>query len=189
MIRLHKVFWGMSLAIFFLGSLQGCSWFHSAKASAQRKSSFLLENIQFINPEPLKKGGTIQIVPFTAGIEVEASQDLDRMVLAMIQGVTEVINAERHNENLNVVFGEEAENADFRMTGHITRFHQTFRFRKFFSKKYVEAVIEGKLVSERTGETILIFTHRKKIPIKESNIKNLGRMMGHDVGNYIVSVL
>lgn len=190
MIRLRNIFLIFSFAGFILCAFQGCSWFHSAKpSSSQEKSPPILESVKLIDAGPLKKGGKIQIIPFTAGIEVEAGQELDRMALSIIQGVTEVINAESQNENLNVVFGEEAEQSDFRMTGHVTRFKRTSRLKKFFFKKMIDVTIEGKMVSQRTGETLFIFTHRKKIQGKAPSLKNLGRMLGNDLGRYITSIL
>ena len=190
MIRLRNIFLIFSFAGFILCAFQGCSWFHSAKpSSSQEKSPPILDSAKLIDAEPLKKGGKIQIIPFTAGIDVEASQELDRMALGIIQGATEIINAENEKENLTVVFGEEADKSDFRMSGHITRFKKNSRLKKFFFKKTIDVTIEGKMVSQRTGETLFIFTHRKKIQGKEPSLKNLGRIMGHDLGRYISSIL
>ncbi len=169
--------------------LQGCGWFFHKPSSVKEEPPHFLQSVKLVDAEPLQKGGKIQIIPFTAGIEVEAGQDLDRLALAIIQGVTEVVNAENKRENLNVVFGEEADQADFQITGHIIRFSRISLLKKIFFKKKMDVTIEGKMVSQKTGETLFIFSHHKELQGKDLNPKNLGRILGNDLGRYIVSIL
>ena len=176
--------------ISFLLSLQGCSWIFPKTHPIPASPAFALDNVQMVNAKLLQAGGTIEVVPFTAGVSVEANQDMERLVLSMIQGLTETINDIEQENSLKVVFGEEAREADFLITGHVINFDRPSRLKKLTPlRKIVRVKIEGRMMSQRTGETIFLFTHHKEMPAKQFDPRSVGKILGNDLGRYLLSVL
>ena len=47
--------------------------------------------------EALKNGKNIAVVPFTAGVGVEANEDLDRIALMIVKGISDVFEVPNYN--------------------------------------------------------------------------------------------
>lgn|SRR3989338_6819558 len=64
-----------------------------------------------IQPDRLQKGGYLWIVPFSAGIAVEASDEVDRLAMMIIRGLTETF--EQYQSNFKIIFNEDNQRGDF----------------------------------------------------------------------------
>ena len=128
------------------------------------------------------------IVPFTAGVEVVADKDLDRLSLMIVKGITETL--QKQNTPFKILPASDAQNADFVIQGHITgRERSRARVNWIsYSQKYSLSV-DARMTERATGDLILIYSRQRETPsAKESqdNEMNLARQLGQDIAEYIL---
>ena len=166
--------------------LIGCGWFGSKHAAPLKKAEFI-KTEQIVDAHRLKKGGKVLIIPFSAGVGVEATNDLDRGALMIVKGIADVLKEE--GSFFKILDSNNAQDADFIIKGHFVGLREkTDATLLFFKKqKIYYADVEGKISDPKSGETLLVFADSKKTEGENETLKDLGYAIGLDIGHFILS--
>ena len=145
-----------------------------------------------LRPSFLKKeGASLIVVPFTAGIDVEADKDLDHLSLMIVKGVMDTLN--KDGRHFKIFTAEEADKADFIIQGHIThRENSKARKKWMFRPKEVTLSVEARMTERKTGNLILIYSRHRKAPLtkeKRTDELTLAQQIGQDIAEYILGLL
>lgn len=142
-----------------------------------------------LRPSLLKKEGTsLMIVPFTAGIGVEANQDLDRLSLMIVKGTIDTLN--EYTTPFEILNPQEADRADLIIQGHIT-YRKNPKARKswMFRSKETTLSVEAKITERKTGSLVLIYSRQRTAPAtgeKKDEEMILAEQIGQDLAKYIL---
>lgn len=162
----------------------GCVWV-APKDTAGMKTHPLPQGQKILNAERLQKGGRMVVVPFRAGVGVEATDELDKIALMIVKGVADLLKKE--GAHFEVMTGENADQADFLIQGHITHRAGASGLRRWILRsKTIELGIEAKMMDIATQQTILVFTQRKETTKKARDYRELGYEIGEDLGRFIL---
>ncbi len=157
----------------FVGKIQ-----QSSESTAQSNGSEerqlepnkFVEKGRIINTEALQKGKNIAIIPFTAGVSVEASNGLDKVALMIIKGISDAF-ADDHSgkhDHFNILTAENSEAADLIVQGHINSLKSPSKVKKWVLISGQKMLgVDGKIVDARTGESVLIFEDTQETSVKE----------------------
>ncbi len=145
-----------------------------------------VEQGRVIDSKTLKDGKNIAIVPFTAGVNVAANDEVDKIALMVIKGVSDTF--EKEQGLFTVVTEENLETADFFMSGHVSEIEDFSKVRSWVLLKGQRLLsVDGKMVDAKTGETVLVFKDTQTTESKEENHDQLGYQIGENVGRFILS--
>lgn len=172
-----------TIFILFICYISGCAWLLPERISPQESAQFL-QTTKIINLKRLEKGGNLLIVPFTAGAGVEATEELDKVSLMIVKGIIDILN--ENNSNFRILVSENAEQADLIIKGHIISMKKTPLMKKWIRGKSMAGLaINGKMINSETGEAVVIFSDNRKVANKKETHKELGYMIGQDVGRFM----
>lgn len=181
--------------VFVLCGLAGCAWFKGAGSAktAQEQSAGMHRGISFIrdgkvlDAQRVRAGGKLLIVPFTAGVGVEADVLLDKIALMIVKGMAEVLKDEA--SRFEVLVSENAQEADFVIRGHVTEMNKASRIRRWIpGNREISLGIEGQMTDAGNRETLLVFTHGIKARSDQEDYQQLGYRIGKDIGRFLLSV-
>lgn len=161
--------------------------------SSERKP---LESVKYVEKGSivdslrLQKKQNIVIVPFTAGVGVEASDELDGVALMIIKGISDTFATDRtgkHN-HFNILTAENAQNADLVVQGRVTQMTTSSKVSRWVLFKGEKKLgVEGKMLDPKTDEPTLIFVDHAKTRTRDENFKRLGYRIGTNIGRFILS--
>jgi len=168
-----------------LATCVGCAWLSPKRESPVKTSGFIkVEKV--INVDQLKEGGNLLIVPFRAGAGVEANEELDRIALMFVKGITDELKDNR--PYFKILLADEADKAQVVIRGHVIELKRGSNFKKWFGgQRKISLTVKGKMINERTGEAILIFTDKRDTENKDETHSHLGYLIGQGIGRFIVS--
>ncbi len=170
--------------LLFLLVSSGCLFHHAKNEQAVLPTTRSVSIGQVVDLSKIQKGGNLLIVPFRAGVGVEETTNLQKISLLIVKGISEVI--EENNLPFTVLNASNAQSADLIMKGHVTRFSETGKTKKWLpTQKKVSFGIEGDIVDRETGNVILHFSHQKIAREKNEDIKSLALNVSRDVGFFI----
>jgi len=145
----------------------------AAESAETKDSSFndreALEPNQFVekgkivNAQKLKQGKNIVIIPFKAGVGVEASDDMDKIALMIVKGIYDAFDYDKTGKHahFNILTAEDIQKPDLVVKGHITEVVKRSKFKRWIMLKSKKSIgIKGKVVDVQTGEAVVIFTDR-----------------------------
>lgn len=156
------------------------------KDSAPPVSKKTVWTTKVVKAERLRQGGKLIIIPFTAGPGVAATDELDRIVLRVIKGIIDVMGTEQ--SPIEVVTSASKETADLLMKGNVIELTEPGGFGKWLRfKKDLSLGIDGQIVDQKTGDTVLVFSKRKKGKPAEGGYYALGEQIGQEIGQFIIS--
>jgi hypothetical protein len=178
---------GFLLVFALIIVLSGCSWFK--KSSAHENSlysatslSLPVDSGKIFHKEKLKKGGKVAVLSFTAGENVEADEELDKIVLMIIRGISDSFEG----SSLNVVFEDDAKNADFVIEGHVTKMLSPSKLKRWvMQKKKIELAVEGKMLEAKTNQTLAVFTDSEKAKSNRGDYKQMAFVIGQNIGKFL----
>ncbi len=181
--------------VFVLCGLAGCAWFKGAGSAktAQEQSAgthrgiFFIRDGKVLDAQRVRAGGKLLIVPFTAGVGVEADVLLDKIALMIVKGMTEVLKDKA--ARFEVLVSENAQEADFVIRGHVTEMNKASRIRRWIpGNREISLEIEGEMTDAGNRETLLVFTHGIKARSDQEDYQQLGYRIGKDIGQFLLSV-
>ena len=147
-----------------------------------------VETGKILDGAALRKGARVLIVPFKAGAGVPANENSDRIALMIVKGIADAFT--ESGSTLQVLGAENAHEADFVMTGHITEIAMPSKFDRWLFKTPRNAVgVEGRLTGAASKEIVLVFTDRIQEHSRKKNHDQLGYDVGKDIGRFILSAL
>lgn len=154
------------------------------------KSSEYVDEGRIVNAQRLKDGRNLAIVPFTAGVDVESTAELDKVALMIVKGVSDAF-AEDHtgkHAHFNILTAENSSSANLIAKGHIMKMAQSSKTRQWVLLKRKKTLkVSGKIVDVKTGEAVLIFTDYVESKEKSEEFKELGYRIGKNIGRFILS--
>lgn len=145
---------------------------------------------RIVDAQRLQQGQNLAIIPFKAGVGVEANEELDRVALMIVKGISDVFTDNRGGKDdyFNILTAENSQKADLIIRGHITAIRRLSRVSRWaLMKKEKSLDVDGKMTDARTGETVLIFADRAKTKKKTEDYKQLGYRIGKKIGRFILS--
>lgn len=143
-----------------------------------------------LDTDKLKAGGKIFLVPFSAGVGVEASEALDEAALMLIKGIYEELSAT--NSVLTVLTSEQGASPDFILRGHFIRWSSASAggIKRLLPGGPQRVIgIEGEVVERSTGKVLIHFSDIKEAVEKADDHRVLGFDIGKDVGRFILTAI
>ncbi len=178
-----------SVVIFFvLFFLPGCAWLGLAKNTVADGEVALgtafVKTGKIFDPERLGKGGKLLVVPFPAGANVVANEQSDKIALMVVRGIADELKGSR----FQVLDDENAHEADFVITGHMTVVSGPAKWDRWLLKKTTNTVsVEGRMEDSASEAAILVFTHSAQAASRRQDQAQLGYDIGKDIGRFIRS--
>lgn len=141
---------------------------------------------KILNAERLQQGGKMAVVPFRAGVGIEATDELNAVALMIVKGVADSFKKE--GSRFEVMMGAKADQADFLIQGHITHRRGVSGLKRWIpGSRTIELGIEAKMIDIATQQPVLIFAQRKKAAEKAGGYRELGYTLGEDLGRFILT--
>ena len=176
-------------------------WVKQPSSSVKPKLEPVLEagNIQhakfvdegrIANSKLLTKGRDIAFVPFKAGVAAEASQQLDKIALRIVKGISDAFLNDRSGKHahFNILTIKNTVDADIYVKGYITLMKQSPKFKKWILMKEKKTLgVSGKLLDVKTGETLVIFKDQEESVSRDEGYNELGYRIGINIGQFILS--
>jgi len=110
-----------------------------------------------IRPEILRSGGRVVIVPFSAGPDVSASDELNQAALVMIRGMMDGFDA--RDGRFQVVDQRWEGRPDLLITGRVERFEIEGKWKRYFGgSRRRRLQVSGRVV-DGGGELVAAFSY------------------------------
>ena len=106
-------------------AITGCQLFQSPRA-VTIKNRYTIDWAQVIVPERVRQGGKLLIEPFVAGTNVYATDNLQKVSLYVVKGLSETLVENDHTFVL--LGGLDAQKADLVIKGKIVKMSQDRKF-------------------------------------------------------------
>lgn len=173
------------LGIFLLASFSGGCTSSAKKVIAS--GDFAVEG-KILQAAQQIDGGTILVIPFTAGEGVAETDDLEKISFRLVHGISNVL---QNQPRLTLLSSGRPQDADFIIKGRIVRLFEKKGFPKVFKARDVrrEIVVRGELVSRKTGETLGYFSDSLKSQAPQEDLNQLAERLGQRIGDFIASGL
>lgn len=163
----------------------GCSGLKKEQAV----SSYSFDG-KVLDSERLKSGGKIYLIPFSAGVGVEASEALDEASLMLLKGIYEELSST--NSALVVLTSGQGSSADFILRGHFVKWGDSVStgIKKFLpSGKQRIISVDGEIVERSTGNVLVHFVDSKGAAARSDDHRGMGFEIGKDIGRFILSAV
>ncbi len=166
-------------------TVSGCSYFVKDNLKGLNEKKEYVKSGTIINDVSLSTGGKLLVLPFKAGKDVEANEELDKITMFIIRGVIEAFKENGKDSNLEIVFSEDNIRADFILEGFITGIIKPAKLSSWILRdKECSLFVEGKIYKKKSINPILIFSDTVKS--KKASILDLGLSSGRNIGNFII---
>ena len=143
---------------------------------------------KIIASDRLKQGGKLLIIPFKAGAEVEASDELNKITLMMVKGIAEELQAS--NVPFKILTSEDADCAELIIKGHVVRMSKAGGIKKWLpGKNIINLKVVGVLLERESQDRLAVFSMQKSLNESQEDFKLLGYSLGKDIGRFIASGL
>lgn len=167
--------WGVVL-------LMGCSLIGSPKGQAASG----IDAAKVLRKDVLRRGGDLLVIPFTAGENVTANDELDRVALRVVQGVAAVLD--ESSSPLKVLGAEDAGSAQLILRGRFSgKACAGWMARRLRGRPGKVLGVEGELLDRNTGEVVLTFSHRRRGLGRGEDFEALGLALGQDIGRFLLT--
>jgi len=177
-------FLAVSFTILFL-FIAGCAWI-SPKREIPEETSKYVQIGRIIDAERLNQGGTLVIVPFKAGVGVEANSTLDKIVLKIVKGISDQLKDNK--PYFEILLADDVNDAEFVIEGRVTGVKDSSVFKRLlFRKKELELSAKGKMIDRTTGDIVLVFDYKRNSEHKDEDHYHLAYMVGKDIARLILS--
>ena len=179
----------VKIACFSLGViclLTGCSFFH--------RSGTLTENLRLspdkefvvVNKEKFSRGGGILVLPFTAGVDVPATDELDRLSLRIVQGMADAFQGQP--SKFKLLMADTGNAADVFVRGHITRVSAAGTLKKILPGHQRKVLtVAGEVLEAKTRQVLFKFVLTRKTETAQEDLENLGLRVGTEIGGRILT--
>ena len=140
--------------------------------------------MQVLDPGAFSAGGKVAFVPFVAGKEAEAGEELDRMSLMMVKGAADAFNSVR--TPWQIVTDENAEEASYVIDGRVEEYGRTRGEGRipFLGKKTYTLKIRAEMRRVATGEIAAVIFGYKIFRYRKA-----GERAAYEIGERIAGEL
>ena len=176
--------------LFLLVFVSGCA--HGAagpKAAPAARAEVASQNrCEIVNRPRLYKGGALLIVPFSPGVDVAATDDVERISLRIVKGAAELLQEKA--PRLEVLLAQNAERAELVLRGRVTKLEDPVGLRnKWFSHRQKSLEVKGEMLDSRTNETVLTFSVQLAATAQSESFDDLGQRIGRQIAERIAGEL
>ena len=158
----------------------GCSYLCIKKPAEPQAIPFVRHG-KIIQKDRLAEGGRLLIVPFNAGEGAAASDELDRLSLLIVKGISSVLGDGQ--SSFFLVFAGEADTADRLIQGHVVRMGTEGGWIFWKRKKFIG--VEGQLIDRTDHRVILEFSHYRETVQKDQPLDSLALLIGEVIGRFL----
>ena len=187
---------GGRIIVVFLGVFMLASCAHSPKVKRETKVHKKVHKSEVVEQKSsvtgsvldsqlLVQGGNIALVPFKAGPNAEATDELDRLSLMIIKGIQDSL--EHQKTSLHVVDAADGQ-PKIALQGYIEEYSKTGNLSRMMmrpNKNSLSLVGEVWLISN--GQRLLNFSTDKKFNPKKEKPMDVAYVLGKEIGDYIGS--
>ncbi len=162
--------------------------FKKDKTAVKEKTGIVEQGSKVVDPLRLRKGGNLVIIPFRAGVGIEANAELNKISLHMVKGVFDFL--EERNSSFYLLSAGNARQADLIMEGHITEIQNKSKLRQWTLRDNKSVLsIEGRLIDQKTGKDVVIFFETQKEQGQKQTYEDLGYHLGRKIGAILIEDL
>ncbi len=165
----------------------GCSFHQKPKTLALVADTSPLDQTRVFQKEKLSVGGNLLVVPFSAGENVEASDQLDRVSLMIVKGISDLLG--KTDKPFKVLVEKDAQNADFVIKGRIVQMQQKSPFHKPWEKKLSKYIlrVEGSVLGVQDDEILAKFSKIEDANSQTEIFETLGYQIGEQIGHFLLT--
>ncbi len=174
--------------LFGTSTFIGCSSHASVKAAHDVVGSSL-DHARIFQKEKLAKGGNLLVVPFSAGENVESSDELDHISLMIVKGISDVLAAQ--DQPFKLMVYENAQKADFVIKGRIVQVQEQNNSMKLWQRKIHKFSLkaEGTILEVESEEVLAKFSLVKTTKDQMNQFEGLGYTMGQEIGRFLLTAV
>lgn len=172
------------MLVFSILSSLGCSSHQKFKVVGRLEVVPLAQGLVF-QKERLAKGGKLLIVPFTAGENVQAGDQLDHVSLMIVKGIADALGPS--NIPFKILAGQDAQSADFVIRGRILQLEEKKHFSKPWQRKSksYSLQVEGSVLGVDNEEILAKFSQTKTAKSRTDYFETLGYDIGVEIGRFL----
>ncbi len=162
----------------------GCSSHRNLKVPKPLEPSALAQALVF-QKETLVKGGKVLIVPFSAGENVQAGDQLDHVSLMIVKGIADAVGS--RGTPFKILAGQDAQSADFVIRGRILQLEEKKHFSKPWQRKSKSYIlqVEGSVLGVDNEEILAKFSQTKTAKSRTDYFETLGYDIGVEIGRFL----
>ena len=166
-----------SLILIFCICASGCfAAVHKPRAISEVEKTV---SVEVLRSDILAKGGTVNVEPFKAGPDAEATSVLDRFALQIVSAAAEMLRTE--GGRLLYKSPDNAGEADFLIEGHVEQFKTPGTMDKLMLKHDISVRIAANLRDVKSGQVIALIFDQRKIENKPKMLDAAGYAIGVDM--------
>ena len=150
------------LSVAFPVVLSGCLWpFRSTMPSASSNTPASSILVEVLRPDLLAKGRKLVFVPFTAGVNAEAGQRLDRLALMIVKGASDTFQG--ISSPIQMIDQGDPDAADMVLEGRIEDFQTSGGWKALgIGRKDGVMVLKGEVRERLTNEILVLISGRRE---------------------------
>lgn len=150
------------------------------------ESSGFVEKGRIVDGQRLQSGRNVVVIPFKAGVGVEATEALDKIALMIVKGISDAFASEGGGHHLQLLTVEDSQKADMIIQGHVTAMEHPSKIGRWILFKDTKKLgVEGKMTDAQTGEVILSFSDHAVSGAQREDHTQLGYRIGKNIGRFI----
>ena len=174
------------LLLLVVSTAMGCSSHASVKAVHDLVGSSL-DQVRIFQKEKLAQVGNLLVVPFSAGENVESSDELDRVSLMIVKGISDVLAAK--DQPFKLMVREDAQKADFVIKGRIVQVQEQNNSIKPWQGKMhkFSLKVEGTILEVNSEEVLAKFALVKTAKDQKNSFEGLGYTTGEEIGQFLLT--
>lgn len=170
------------ILILCVGVFAGCFAHAPAKDTSKSKPAIAV-NGNVLSHERLKQGGKVGLALFKAGPQAESNEQLDRLAIVLLKGMRDRLETAESR----LIITNNAEEADFIISGYIEEFTQPGKFQRVvMRKKKSNFAVSGEMWSRGSGQKVLVFSSLCTFTGKNPNVQGAVYDMGLSIGDFLI---
>ncbi len=172
--------------IIFIVFLGGCSHARSSKLLDNSRGNFTSKEARVFEREILAKGGNLLVVPFTAGVGVQANDGLDHVSLMIVKGIADTLSTQ--GKSFKVLNAQDAQSADIVIKGRIINIETESHFPKPWQKRKNKLTlgVEGSILGVEPEQILAQFSQTKILESRERVFAPLAYDIGVEIGKILL---
>lgn len=138
----------------------------------------------------LQQSQNVLILPFLAGVDVEATDDLDKIALMIIKGIKDAFDSDQtgKHDHFHILTAENQDPAELILKGRFTDVTGPSTLKKWLPLNGRWTLgVSGKLMDAKSGEVLVIFTDKEVTNDKNDDVMKLGYQIGINIGHFLLS--
>lgn len=129
-------------------------------------------------------GGNLALMPFRAGPQAEANDELDRLSMAILRGIKDTLD--EHHSVLHVITNESQGQPQMVLQGYIQEYSKVGRLSRLMMRPYRNRIIVvGEIWLAVGGQRLLNFSAQRDFNPKKDKPGDVAYAIGQAIGDFI----